>query len=78
LQNNPEEAGVLGSQIEELGFEAAAVTESIKNTQWDFVQVKDCRTEIESFLLELSKLEPSIIGGQLPDEGLYYEGVELD
>jgi NitT/TauT family transport system substrate-binding protein len=77
LKANPDEAGILAAGIEQLGFEAGPVAESVKNTRWDFVQVKDCRQDIDAFFSALADFEPAVIGGKLPDEGLYYEGAEL-
>jgi NitT/TauT family transport system substrate-binding protein len=77
-KKNPEQAGILGSEIEGLGFEAKPVAESIKNTKWDFTQVKDCREEIEEFFKTLMDLNPKVIGGKLPDSGFYYEGSDLE
>jgi NitT/TauT family transport system substrate-binding protein len=78
IKANPDQAGVLGSEIEQLGFEAPAVAESLKNTKWDFVQVKDCQADIEAFFMAFSELNPAVIGGQMPDTGLYYEGIEIE
>ncbi len=77
-KKNPEQAGILGSEIEGLGFEAKPVAESIKNTKWDFTQVKDCRKEIEEFFKALKNFNPKVIGGKLPDSGFYYEGSHLE
>jgi NitT/TauT family transport system substrate-binding protein len=77
LKDNPDEAGILGSEVEQLGFEAKPVAASIKNTKWDFVQVKDCRGDIEIFFTALMDLDPAVIGGHLPDEGFYYKGIVL-
>lgn len=73
LKNNPDEAGVLGSQIEELGFEAKPVAESVKNTRWDFVRANECKEDIETFFTVLADQNPKIIGGKLPDSGYYYQ-----
>jgi len=78
IKANPDQAGVLGSEIEQLGFEAPAVAESLKNTKWDFVQVKDCQADIEAFFTAFSELDPAVIGGQMPDTGLYFEGMEIE
>jgi NitT/TauT family transport system substrate-binding protein len=78
IKTNPDEAGTLGANIEQLGFEAKPVAESVKNTKWDFTQVRDCKQEIEAFFTALSDLNPAVIGGQLPDDGLYYEGTDLE
>jgi NitT/TauT family transport system substrate-binding protein len=77
LNANPDEAGNLGAGIEQLGFEAKPVAESIKNTRWDFIQAKNCRPDIDAFFKALAAFDSAVIGGKLPDEGLYYEGVEL-
>ena len=77
LKKDPIAAGILGSEIEQLGFEAKPVSESMKNTKWDFVQVKDCKENIEAFFRALAELNPKVIGGQLPDEEFYYEGIKL-
>ena len=74
---NPEAAGQLASEIEVLGFEAKPMAESITNTRWSFTQARDCREEIEAFFTALAELDPAVIGGRLPDAGIYYEGVDL-
>lgn len=73
LKNNPDEAGVLGSEIEELGFEAKPVAESVKNTRWDFVRANESKEDIETFFTVLADQNPKIIGGKLPDSGYYYQ-----
>ncbi|WP_141508832.1 ABC transporter substrate-binding protein [Candidatus Chloroploca asiatica] len=55
IKANPDQAGQLGAAIEQLGFEAPAIAESLKNTRWDFVQVKDCQEDLEAFFMALSK-----------------------
>jgi len=74
---NPVAAGQLASEIEELGFEAGPMTESINNTPWGVRQARECRGEVEAFLTAIAELDPKVIGGQLPDDGFYYEGVVL-
>jgi len=78
IKANPDQAGVLASEIEQLSFEASAVAESLKNTKWDHVQVRDCQEDIEAFFTALSDLDPAVIGGKMPDNALYFEGVEIE
>jgi NitT/TauT family transport system substrate-binding protein len=78
LKEDPAAAGILGSEIEQLGFEAKPVAESMKNTKWNFVSAKECKEEIQAFFGALMELNSKVIGGQLPGEGFYYEGVNLE
>jgi NitT/TauT family transport system substrate-binding protein len=78
LKENPDEAGILGSEIEQLGFETEPVAESVKNTRWNFIQVKDCRQDIDAFFNALADFDPAVIGGKLPDEGFYHEAIEIE
>ena len=72
LKENPDQAGVLGSQVEQLGFEAKPIEESTRNIRWDFIPITDCRDEVETFFSALYELNPKIIGDKLPDDGFYF------
>jgi NitT/TauT family transport system substrate-binding protein len=76
---HPDEAGVLmEEQLPELGFKAKPMTASLQNITWEFVQAKDARQDVELFFTALTELSPEVIGGQLPDDGFYYQGADLE
>jgi NitT/TauT family transport system substrate-binding protein len=77
VEENPDEAGVLGAGIEQAGFEAKPVAEAVKHIKWDFIQVDDCLADLEAFYSATAEFEPSFIGGKLPDENLYHERFDL-
>ena len=77
LKEDPAAAGILASEIEQLGFEAKAVTESMENTKWNFVLAKDCKENIQAYFKALMELNPKVIGGRLPDKEFFYEGINF-
>ncbi len=77
LKEDPAAAGILASEIEQLGFEAKAVTKSMENTKWNFVLAKNCKEDIQVYLKALMELNPKVIGGRLPDKEFFYEGINF-
>lgn len=77
LKQNPDAAGQLAAEVEELGFQAGPVAESIRNTRWDWVRTIDAAAEIQAFFAALSQLDPGVVGGKLPDDGLFYADAEF-
>ena len=70
---HPREAGELGARVlEEQGFSAAVLTESLENIDWDFSPASDVRDDIEHYFNALMELSPDFTGGTLPDEDFYY------
>lgn len=70
---HPDEIGPMVEKQTEW-MKAAAVTASLEFAHLDPVMAVDCRTEVESFFEELGKTAPaSAWGGNMPDEGFYFE-----
>lgn len=56
-------------------MKAPAVGQSIKYARLQPQRAIDCQKEIEVFFKELSKnIAPKAFGGEIPDEGFYYQG----
>ena len=68
---NPDEAA---AAIEEIGIMAAAVAKpAIPRCGVEYISAADAKADVEDFLQMLLELDPVSIGGQLPDEGFYFE-----
>jgi len=71
---NPEAAGQLGARVlAAQGFTAAALTESIQYTAWEYVTAHDARSDLEHFFTQLMQYNAAYVGGKLPDGAFYYE-----
>ena len=71
VMDSPAEAAAV---IEELGIMGAAVAEpSIPVSGIKFIPAGEARKDVEDFLQMLLGLDPVSIGGELPDEGFYFE-----
>jgi len=68
---NPVEAAKLGA--EKLGLEAPVLEKSLAHLKLEAVKALDARRELESFFTRLKELNPDVIGGDLPNEGFYYQ-----
>lgn len=70
--DNPDEAGkIVAEKIDLLTPEA--VSDSIKVSQFKDVSAQDARKELEYFFKVLHSKTPALIGGELPDDGFYYQ-----
>jgi NitT/TauT family transport system substrate-binding protein len=70
---NPAEAGQVGAKVlAEQGFTAAALTESLKSINWQFVSASEARPAIQDFFNALAELSPNYFGGKLPDNAFYH------
>ena len=67
-----EEAAALAE--EHLGMKAAVVEAAIPNMGLTFKSAQDARGELDTFYNLLNDFDPSMIGGKLPNDGLYYAG----
>ena len=47
---------------------------AIPNMGLTFKSAQDAKEELDTFYNLLCNFEPSMIGGKLPDEGLFYAG----
>ena len=70
--DHPAEAAALAE--EHLGMKAAVVEAAIPNMGLTFKSAQDARGELDTFYNLLNDFDPSMIGGKLPDDGLYYAG----
>lgn len=70
--DHPAEAAALAEEY--LGMKAAIVEAAIPNMGLTFKSAQDAKEELDTFYNLLYNFEPSMIGGKLPDEGLFYAG----
>jgi len=71
-KNNPQEAGFLVKEYIDF-FSPKAVSLSIPNVQIEAVSAMDAKEDLEKFFQILLENEPKLIGGKIPDEGLYFK-----
>ena len=70
--DNPAEAAALAEEY--LDMIAAVVEAAIPNMGLTFKSAQDARGELDTFYQLLHDFDPSMIGGAMPDDGLFYEG----
>lgn len=68
---NPEETGELAEKY--LGLKAALVTKALPNMGLEYHSALGAEEELSTFYQLLNDFDPSMIGGKLPDSGLFYE-----
>ena len=68
---NPAEAAKLAEA--ELGMQAALVEQAIPNMGLHFKTAPDAAAELADFYELLHTYDPSMIGGDLPTEEMYYQ-----
>ena len=68
--DNPKEAAALAE--EKLGMKAAMVEKAIPNMGLHYKTAQDAKAELEVFYQLLNDFDGTMIGGKLPDEGMYY------
>lgn len=72
VNNNREEAGKIVEKYFEQ-MKAGGVSASLPYAKLNPVPAKECRKDIEAFFNEyLKTASPKVIGGQMPDEDIYY------
>ncbi len=71
-KTHPKEAGELVAKNIEF-FKAEAVADSIPNVQLEAKSAIESQKELEEFFKVLLEIEPKLIGGKMPDSGLYYK-----
>ena len=71
-KNNPQEAGFLVKEYIDF-FSPKAVSLSIPNVQIEAISAMDAKEDLEKFFQILLENEPKLIGGKIPDEGLYFK-----
>ncbi len=70
VNDNPEEAGILAEKY--LGINAGLITKAIPNMGLEYVTAIDSREELDMFYELLNNFDSSMIGGKIPESGLYY------
>lgn len=68
---HPADAAALAQ--EQLGLKAALVEKAIPNMGLIYKNAVEAKTDLDGFYELLYDFEPSMIGGKVPDEGMYYE-----
>lgn len=68
---NPDEAGMLAEEY--LGMNAAIATKAIPNMGLHFETAEEAKAQLDVFYNLLYSHDPSMIGGSIPDKGMYYE-----
>lgn len=71
VNEHPEETGALAEEY--LGLKAALVAKALPNMGLEFHTPQDSMEELEMFYQLLNDFDPTMIGGTLPDGGMYYE-----
>ena len=70
--DNPAEAAALAEKY--LDMNAAVVEAAIPTMGLTFKSAEDAKPELDDFYQLLYDFDPSMIGGELPDEGMFYAG----
>jgi NitT/TauT family transport system substrate-binding protein len=71
-KTHPKEAGILVAKHIDF-FKAEAVADSIPNVQLEVKSAIESQKDLEEFFKVMLEIEPKLIGGQIPDSGLYYK-----
>lgn len=71
VNEHPEEAGALAEKY--LGLKAGLVAKALPNMGLEYHSSADSMEELTTFYRLLNDFDPSMIGGKLPDDGMYYE-----
>lgn len=71
VNENPAEAGVLAE--EHLGLPAKVVEKAIPNMGLEFKKTGDAKEELDMLYQLLFDFNPKMIGGKIPDSGMYYD-----
>jgi NitT/TauT family transport system substrate-binding protein len=70
-KENPEEMGALTEKY--LGLKAPLIVKSLPSMGLEFKSATDAKEELSMFYQLLFDFNPPMIGGKIPDDGLYYE-----
>ncbi|MFT4006975.1 MAG: ABC transporter substrate-binding protein [Lacrimispora sp.] len=71
VNENPAEAGVLAEKY--LGLPAKVVEKAIPNMGLEFKKTGDAKEELDMLYQLLFDFNPKMIGGKIPDSGMYYD-----
>jgi len=69
-KQNPAAAAKLGAQ--HLGLKAPLIEKALPNIALEMVPAIEARDDLEFFYTQLKAMSPDFIGGDLPDNGFYY------
>ncbi len=67
---NPDQAGELAE--EHLGLKKALVEKAVPNMGLIYKRSIDAKDDLDGFYQLLNDYDPTMIGGEIPDEGMYY------
>lgn len=70
--DNPAEAAALAESY--LGMKAPLVQKAIPTMGLYYKSAVDAKAELDTFYNLLNEFDPTMIGGKLPDDGMYYAG----
>lgn len=69
---NPEELGKYAEELE-LAVNPEILAEALPRANMKYVPIEDSREDYKTFFEVLFNIEPKTIGGEIPDEGLYFK-----
>lgn len=72
VNEHPKETGELAEKY--LGLESAIVEKAIPSMGLEFVTASEADEELQMFYKLLYDFDKTMIGGEIPDEGMYYTG----
>ena len=70
IKENPEEAGQLAEKY--LGLKSQLVAKALPGMGLTFKTALDSKEELDMFYQMLYDFDPSMIGANIPDDGMYY------
>lgn len=75
VNEHPAEAGQYYEALE-FGLPAVVIEDAISRSNLAYVSAMDAKPSLEDYFKVLFESDPNAVGGQIPDEGFYYEGNE--
>lgn len=71
VNEHPDEIGALAEKY--LGLKAPLITKAIPNMGLEYKSAMDSKQEADAFYQVLKDFDPKTIGGNIPDEAMYYD-----
>jgi NitT/TauT family transport system substrate-binding protein len=71
VNNQLTQTALLGVELE-LGFTEETLVSAIPNSNILYMTALDARTDLENYFYIIMEMNPSLIGGSLPDDDFYY------
>jgi len=72
VNEQPAQAGIL-AELLDMGLSAQVVENAILNSHLNYMSAQDSKQAIIAYFELILSLNPNLIGGQLPDDGFYYQ-----